>query len=320
MEINIIKAIQSGATIFFDGLFSFLTLMGEEIFFFLVFLYLYWCYKKEFAFKFGIFYLISYFTNELTKGLFKRKRPWQADSGIINKLEASGSSFPSGHSQGFAFQAGFLGLELNKSVLTTKKRKLVYYGIAIFLGLIVGFTRMYLGQHYLTDVLAGLFLGSVLAIAINFIFNLIPAKVKKVLTLNRILIFFIPVAFVLFCLITFAGIFSSVSKQILFHKFIGGYLGITCGYFIDNIVIKYKETVSKWWHNLVKYIIGIAIIIGLYYLLMAFYPDFTCYYAMVFFILSITASTIIPIIFQMLEDFLQKLENKESSKNKSIEK
>ena len=53
---------------------------------------------------------------------------------------------------------------------------------------------------------------------------------------------------------------------------------------------------------------------------MAFYPDFTCYYAMVFFILSITASTIIPIIFQMLEDFLQKIENKESSKNKSIEK
>jgi len=313
MEINIIKAIQSIGNSFLDGLFSFLTLMGEEIFFFFIFLWLYWCYKKEFAFKFGIFYLVNYFLNNFIKGLFDRKRPWQADNGVLNKLEASSSSFPSGHSHGYAFQATFVGLELNNPVLYTKKRKISYWGTAIFLGIIVAFSRMYLGQHFLTDVLAGLALGGVVALAINLILELIPMKVKKVITLNRVLLFFIPLVFILLCLMIFAGIISSISKQILFYKFIGGYLGITCGYFIDGIVIKYNEKAKKWWHNIIKYAVGMGILIGLYYLLMAFYPDFTCYFAIVFFILAVTASTVIPIIFQMIEELLTKLETKDKA-------
>lgn len=311
MEINIIKAIQSGGNAILDGLFSFLTLMGEEIFFFFAFLFLYWCYKKEFAFKFGLFYLVNYFLNSFIKGLFDRPRPWQADSKVLNKLEASSSSFPSGHAQGFAFQATFAGLEFNKTILKTKDRKISYWGTAIFLGIVVAFSRMYLGQHYLTDVLAGLVIGGVIALGINLIMELIPKKIKKAITLNRILLFFIPVVFVLLCLMIFAGIIPSISKQILFYKFIGGYLGITCGYFIDGIVIKYKEKTTIWWHNLIKYPIGMGILVGLYYLLMLFYPSFTCYYAIVFFILAVAASTVIPIIFQMIENLFDKTHNKE---------
>ena len=138
MELEIVKGIQSLANSFFDGLFSIITLMGEEIFFFLAFLGLYWCYKKEFAFKYGLFYIVSFGVNEGIKGIFKRKRPWQASETIINKKQASGYSFPSGHSQHFAYQATYFGLELERS----KKQTKTYWIIASVLGVLLIYSRI----------------------------------------------------------------------------------------------------------------------------------------------------------------------------------
>ena len=95
-------------------------------------------------------------------------------------------------------------------------------------------------------------------------------------------------------------------------------MGIVCGYFIDKLVIKYDESVEKWWHNVVKYILGIGITIGLYYLLMAFYIDLSSYYALVFFILAFVASTIIPVLFQIIFK-KSKIESGESE-NENVQK
>ncbi len=314
MELEIVKGIQSLANSFFDGLFSIITLMGEEIFFFLAFLGLYWCYKKEFAFKYGLFYIVSFGVNEGIKGIFKRKRPWQASETIINKKQASGYSFPSGHSQHFAYQATYLGLELERS----KKQTKAYWIIASVLAVLLIYSRMYLGQHYLTDVLCGLAVGVGVAFAIHYIMKVIPTGFKKKVTLDRILIALIPIVLILFCVIAFGNVISKISKQILFYKFIGGYLGIVCGYFIDKLVIKYDESVEKWWHNVVKYILGIGITIGLYYLLMAFYIDLSCYYALVFFILAFVASTIIPVLFQII--FKKSKVESGESENENVQK
>ena len=314
MELEIVKGIQSLANSFFDGLFSIITLMGEEIFFFLAFLGLYWCYKKEFAFKYGLFYIVSFGVNEGIKGIFKRKRPWQASETIINKKQASGYSFPSGHSQHFAYQATYFGLELERS----KKQTKTYWIIASVLGVLLIYSRMYLGQHYLTDVLCGLTVGVGVAFAIHYIMKVIPTRFKEKVTLDRILIALIPIVLILFCVIAFGNVISKISKQILFYKFIGGYLGIVCGYFIDKLVIKYDESVEKWWHNVVKYILGIGITIGLYYLLMAFYIDLSSYYALVFFILAFVASTIIPVLFQIIFK-KSKIESGESE-NENVQK
>lgn len=314
MELEIVKGIQSLANSFFDGLFSIITLLGEEIFFFLAFLGLYWCYKKEFAFKYGLFYIVSFGVNEGVKGIFKRQRPWQSSSDIINKKQASGYSFPSGHSQHFAYQATFFGLELENK---KKKTKAYWITASVFAFLLI-FSRMYLGQHYLSDVICGLALGVGVAFALNYIMSVIPSKFKEKVTIDRILVGLVPIVLLLFCLIAFANILPKISQQILFYKFIGGYLGMVCGYFIDKLVIKYDERVEKWWHNIVKYVLGIGITIGLYYLLMAFYIDLTCYYALVFFIIAFVASTIIPIIFQMI--FKNNEDTKEDDKKQILDK
>jgi undecaprenyl-diphosphatase len=69
------------------------------------------------------------------------------------------ASFPSAHALGAALVYGMLAVLLARS--PRGKRWLVLG--AMFLALVVGFTRMYLGMNFLTDVLGGWAAGAALA-------------------------------------------------------------------------------------------------------------------------------------------------------------
>lgn len=86
--------------------------------------------------------------NELLKGIFRRDRP------TLRIIEASGYSFPSGHSMTFlAFAIIFSYL-----IIIYSENKFISYFISLFLivlAIAIGFSRVYLRVHYLSDVLAG---------------------------------------------------------------------------------------------------------------------------------------------------------------------
>lgn len=98
--------------------------------------------------------------NATLKGYFARPRP----DLIPHLAHVTSPSFPSGHSLLSTVVYLTLGALLARLV---KERHLKIYvvGLALLLAFLVGVSRIYLGVHYPTDVLAGWTIGLIWAIA-----------------------------------------------------------------------------------------------------------------------------------------------------------
>ncbi|WP_437589807.1 phosphatase PAP2 family protein [Sorangium sp. So ce1000] len=94
--------------------------------------------------------------NVALKALFARPRPSFADPLAV----AAGWSFPSGHSMGTFVAFGMLSY-LGLLFLRTLRARVALVALALGWTVAMGFSRMYLGVHYLSDVLAGFAAGTV---------------------------------------------------------------------------------------------------------------------------------------------------------------
>ena len=90
----------------------------------------------------------------LLKELFDRPRP-----DIEHAARVFTASFPSGHATLSAVTFLTLGALLTR-VTADRKSKLYFMGTAVVLTIIVGLSRLYLGVHYPSDILAGWCIGS----------------------------------------------------------------------------------------------------------------------------------------------------------------
>lgn len=92
--------------------------------------------------------------NELLKVLVQRQRPFLAGPFV----DWSGYSFASGHTIGATLLYGQLALFILPMMKRRRWRTLTVSGAALLVAL-VGFSRIALGAHFLTDVLAAIILG-----------------------------------------------------------------------------------------------------------------------------------------------------------------
>lgn len=97
------------------------------------------------------------FTNLLLKNLIQRPRPWETAAFLHNLVTETDTSFPSGHtSAAFAF-----ALALTRSDTARRRLKIAAVAVAVLMAL----SRLYVGAHYPTDVLAGALVGSLAGLA-----------------------------------------------------------------------------------------------------------------------------------------------------------
>lgn len=103
--------------------------------------------------------LAAWGSSQVTKALYGRPRP----DLVPHEAYVYSASFPSGHST--MSTACFLTLAMLVSSLEPRRRsKALAYGLAATVVVGVGFSRVYLGVHWPTDVLAGWCLGAAWAL------------------------------------------------------------------------------------------------------------------------------------------------------------
>ncbi|XMB86793.1 phosphatase PAP2 family protein [Mycoplasmatota bacterium WC44] len=172
MEVEIIKAIQRVSNPFFNHFFEVITMFGEELIYIVIFAIAYWCWDKREATKLILVFLLSAIVNGGLKSIIMRERPIGYD-GVITLREhtATGSSFPSGHTQGATTFFYYVANKFKKTWVTVSS------WIMIFL---VALSRLYLGLHWISDVIAAV----IVAIAMVHFGLMLFAKVttKKLIS------------------------------------------------------------------------------------------------------------------------------------------
>lgn len=101
---------------------------------------------------------------KLLKTLFARERP----EVVPHLVEVTSLSFPSGHSMNSAIIYLTLAVMISRS-FDERRARIFTIGTSALLVLAIGFSRLYLGVHYPTDVLGGWTVGASWALAMGLI-------------------------------------------------------------------------------------------------------------------------------------------------------
>ncbi len=130
---------------------------------FLIVSFLFFKKKRRFILPFLFVFLGSGAVALIAKDYFALDRP------VVAAVEESGSSFPSGHA---VLSLSFYSY-LSYILIKILKGKYLYLilSLNIILVLLIGFSRLYLGVHYLSDVLAGYLLALLFLIFGIFIYK-----------------------------------------------------------------------------------------------------------------------------------------------------
>lgn len=247
-EIDIIRFIQSIRSDFLDSIMNLLTEIGDQFVFIGVAFIIYWLIDKRSAFKLAFVFIFSAIINVFVKDIVKRPRPHHLHPELNVGDPLADYSMPSGHSQNTAVLATVLHKEYNH-----KFKWLKWVLLAALI--IVPITRMYLGQHYLTDTLVGIGLGIGISLIMMKVVDLMGDK-------EHIYGLMLLVPLIGVFLFTYFGESSYESSKNLYVA-TGGLTGFLFGYLVDKLYIKHQTQVQGL-KTLYRILIGFVLVIGLY--------------------------------------------------------
>ncbi len=225
---EILRFIESIRLPFFDVLFSLITRLGESAVTIVVIIPIFWCINKKLGYKLIYSALYSLGINQFLKILVKRPRPWVEDKTFKPvkgaKGAATGYSFPSGHTANAAVLFGNLLIAFKKAWVKA------LFAVVI---LLIAFSRLYLGVHFLSDVLVSLVITAMLVIVVSKALDLAENNNLSEIILNIGLIA-LATALLIYCRYSSNGEPEAQTALKTAYTFIGVATAVVVSRFIDK--------------------------------------------------------------------------------------
>lgn len=257
---KVLYALESIRMPWLDTVMAAITHLGEETVFMVAALFVFWCVSKRHGYYLLAIGFAGTVLNQFLKLLFRIPRPWVLDSDFTivesARAQATGYSFPSGHSQN---AIGTFG-----GIARFTRRKWVRVA-AIVVAVLVPLSRMYLGVHTPLDV------GVAAVIAVALVFALYPLMERSdsrhgVMGAVLAVMLALAVGYLLFVsLYSFpadvdaANLASGVENA---WKLLGATVGMLVGWWLDVRFIHF-DTRAVWYVQLIKLVGGLALLLGI---------------------------------------------------------
>ena len=274
------------------------TKLGEETAFLVIALIVFWCVDKKKGYYVMAVGFLGTMLNQILKLACRVPRPWVQDPNFTileqAKEAASGYSFPSGHTQSAVGTFGCLAASTDKKW---------WRNLCILLAVLVGFSRTYIGVHFLSDVLVGAGMACLLiALLKKPTIEGGRSQMKAVIAvmLAVSVVFLLYVSFWKFPADMDAHNMESGTKNA--YTMIGCLVGVAVVYLVD---VKYLHFPVKavWWVQIIKIVVGLLLVLavkeGLRTPLEALLPVYPAR-AVRYFLIVLMAGSIWPMSFEKL--------------------
>lgn len=257
---DILYALEKIRTPFWNGVMSAVTQLGGEVIFIVAAVVVFWCVSKWEGYYLMTIAFCGTVLNQFLKLICRVPRPWVRDPNFTivesARAEATGYSFPSGHTQNaiglFGGMARWGGRRWLRLGLTT-------------LALVIAFSRMYLGVHTPADVGVSLVLAAALVLGL---YPLMRRAQEKPRYMGYVLAAMLVVsgAFVVF--VETCGFPADMDAENLASgignawKMLGAVAGMTLAWLLDRRYIHF-ETQAVWWVQVIKVAVGMALLLAI---------------------------------------------------------
>ncbi|MGD9605154.1 MAG: phosphatase PAP2 family protein [Bacilli bacterium] len=286
LELGFIEWLRSIATPTTDAIFEFITALAEQSILIAILVIIYFFYSKKTGQNIAFTIFVSMLLNNALKGLVNRVRPFNHPLATFEpaRMEtATGASFPSGHTQNAT-----VSFTLFSRLFKAKSVKIVAY---VLIGL-VGLSRLVLGVHYPTDVLAAVVLGLGSVWIGSYLHKRYEEDFQKQIVLyGLVALFFLPFVFIFW-----RKEYNDIVIYKDFYSAYAFYLGYIIAVYFEKKLVDFDCSQSMK-IRLIRTIIAVFVVILVQFGLKVVFPPYSIFYDMLrYFLLSVITLGLYPIL------------------------